>query len=265
MSRLFSLEEEETQQVQIPVPGWLDRWLDFMDSYPLRVLALIFILAVTLSLVLNLESLPPALNAGENDTWWTIALNLIHGHGYSLCLTRYFPFCGPSNQATAAREPFPVLLFAGVALLSGESLWAATFVEWIMYLTILIVIYFLTRAWAGTRAALLAAFLWGIYIPAIELIPQVSGDLLATLLVSLGILFTMRARQTRGVRDWLLAGISLGLAAISRSGTLVVVAVVIGGVLFESWRERFSLKQILSPVLIVSGLVVLLMSPWLIR
>ncbi len=265
MSRLFSLEEEETQQVQIPVPGWLDRWLDFMDSYPLRVLVLIFILAVTLSLVLNLESLPPALNAGENDTWWTIALNLIHGHGYSLCLTRYFPFCGPSNQITAAREPLPVLLFAGVALLSGESLWAATAIELIIYLTILILIYFLTREWAGTRVALLAAFLWAIYIHAIELIPQVSGDLLATLFVSVGILFTMRARRTRRVRDWLIAGTSLGLAVLSRSGTLVIAAVVIGGVVFEAWRGRFSLKEIIVPGLILSSLMILLMSPWLIR
>ena len=141
----------------------------------------------------------------------------------------------------------------------------ATFVEWIIYLTILIVIYFLTREWAGIRAALLAAFLWAIYIPAIELIPQVSGDLLAALLVSVGILFSMRARRTHHARDWLITGSSLGLAALSRSGTLVIVAVVIGGVILEGWRERFDLKQMISPVLIVSGLVILLMGPWLIR
>ena len=253
------------QARQTSARAGFDRPLALIDSHPFYILTFLLLLAILVSIALNLESLPPQPTAGENDTWWAIALNLIHGHGYSLCLTRYFPFCESASQATAAREPFPVLFFAGVAVLSGESLWAATLVEWMIYLAILIVIYCLTREWAGTRAALLAAMLWAIYIPAIELIPQVSGDLLAALLVSVGVLFTMRARQTRHARDWTIAGISLALAAISRSGTLVIVAVVIAGVVLEGWRKQFNLKQIISPVLIVSALVILLMSPWLMR
>jgi 4-amino-4-deoxy-L-arabinose transferase-like glycosyltransferase len=244
---------------------WLDRGLSFLDAYPLHVLGLIIVLAVIVSLVLNRNSLPPAPNAGENDTWWVVALNLAHGDGYSLCVTRYFPFCGPSNQTTATREPFSVLLFAGLALLSRGSLWVAIAAEFLIYLSILVVVYFLTREWSNTRAALLAAFLWGIYIPAHQLISQVSGDLLAALLVGLGILYSLRARQTRHLRDWLVAGTSLGLAVVTRSGTLVVAAVVIGGVLLESWRSRLPWKEILTPVFLLSSLVILLMSPWLIR
>jgi hypothetical protein len=247
------------------VRRWLDRGLGFVDAYPLLVLGLIIILAVIVSLVLNRNSLPPAPDAGENDTWWVIALNLAHGDGYSLCLTRYFPFCGPSNQATATREPIPVLLFSGLALLSEESLWAAVAAEFVIYLSILVAVYFLTRAWSSTRAGLLAALLWGLYIPAHQLISQVSGDLLAALLVSLGVLYSMRARQTHHPRDWLVAGTSLGLAVLTRSGTLVVAAVVIGGVLLESWRSRLSWKEILTPVFMLSGLVILFMVPWLVR
>src|ERR1041385_6985706 len=91
---------------------WLERRLTFIDSHPFHILALVLFLAILVSIVVNMESLPPQLTAGENDTWWAIALNLIHNHGYSLCLTRYFPFCGLFNQATAAREPLPVLFFA---------------------------------------------------------------------------------------------------------------------------------------------------------
>jgi 4-amino-4-deoxy-L-arabinose transferase-like glycosyltransferase len=245
--------------------GWLDRCLSSIDAYPLHALGLIIVLAMAFSLFLNRNELPPVVDAGENDTWWAIALNLAHGDGYSLCLTRYFPFCGPSNQATAAREPFPVLLFSGVALLSGESLWAAVAAELFIYLSTLVAVYFLTREWAGARVALLAAGLWAAYIPAHELISQVSGDLLAALLVCIGILFTMRARQNRNSRDWFIAGTSLGLAVVTRSGTLVIAAVVIGGVVLESWQQRLHLNEILAPVLILSGLVILFMSPWLIR
>jgi 4-amino-4-deoxy-L-arabinose transferase-like glycosyltransferase len=245
--------------------GWLGRWLSLIDRYQLYILGMIVALAVIVSLVLNRNTLPPAPNAGENDTWWAIALNLAHGEGYSLCLTRYFPFCGPSNQATATREPLPVLLFAGLALLGRESLWAAVAAEWLIYLFTIVAVYLLTREWSGPRAGLLAAFLWGMYIPAHQLVSQASGDLLAALLVSLGILYIMRARQTYHPRDWLVAGTSLGLAVVTRSGTLVVAAVVIGGLLLESWRRRLAWKQILVPVLMLSGLVILLMAPWLIR
>lgn len=245
--------------------SWLDRCLSFIDAYPLYVLGLIFVLGMIAALILNRDRLPPAPDAGENDTWWAIALNLVNGDGYSLCLTRYFPFCGPENQATAAREPLPVLLFAGIAAISGGSLWAAVVAELLIYLSILVAVYFLTREWLNPRAALLASALWGIYIPSHQLISQVSGDLLAALLVCMGILFTIRGRESRLLRDWFLAGISLGLAVVTRSGTLIVAVVVIGGVVLESWQKRLHWKEIFVPALILSGLVLLLMGPWLIR
>jgi hypothetical protein len=248
-----------------PTQTRLDRWLSFVDTYPLYILGVITVLAVLISLVLNRNTLPPAANAGENDTWWVIAVNLAHGDGYSLCLERYFPFCGPSNQATATREPLPVLLFAGLALLGGESLWVAVVAEFLIYLSILVLIYFLTHEWSNPRAALLAASLWGLYIPAHELISQVSGDLLAALLVGMGILYVMRARTSRHPRDWLLAGTCLGLATVSRSGMLVVAGLVIGGVVLESFSMRLGLREIVTPTLMLSSLLILFMVPWLIR
>ena len=208
---------------------------------------------------------PPSLKYGETDSWWMISLNLIHGHGYSLCLDQYFPFCGPSNQATAMREPVPVLLFALVARIGHESLWAAEVVEAIIYLLTILSVYFLTREWAGTRSAVLAAFLWAIYLPATELIPQVSGDLLAALCTTIGVLFTLRARQTQHPAGWLLAGTGLGLAILSRSATLVIALVLVGGLILESWRQHRGVKTMVQPVMLIPVLVILSIAPWLIR
>jgi hypothetical protein len=229
------------------------------------VLGLIMILALAVSFARNRNDLPPVPDAGENDTWWAIALNLAQGDGYSLCLERYFPFCGSSNQATATREPLPVLLCAGLALLSGGSLWVAVLVEFVIYLSILIITYLLTLAWSNPRAALLGAFLWSLYLPAQHLISQVSGDLLATLLVSMGILYVMRARKSWHPRDWWVAGICLGMAAITRSGMLVVAAVIIGGLVVEAGWNRLSLQKIVRPAVMVSSLLILFMAPWLLR
>jgi 4-amino-4-deoxy-L-arabinose transferase-like glycosyltransferase len=243
----------------------LIRFVEFADAYPLRVLGLITVFGFLMSVII-IASSPPALESGSTDSWWVIAVNLINGRGYSLCIPRYFPFCGPTNQTTAAREPVPVLLFSVIALLSGESLWAATFIELAIFLAVLIAVFFLTREWANTRAALLAAFLWSFYPPAQSLIPQVSGDLLATLNVTVGLLFIMRARRTSRARDWLIGGVGLGLAIMSRSAVLAVAAIIIAGqVLDDLWLGRKNFTQVLKPFLILSGVVILIMAPWIVR
>jgi 4-amino-4-deoxy-L-arabinose transferase-like glycosyltransferase len=194
-----------------------------------------------------------------------ISLNLIHGHGYSLCLTQYFPFCGSDNQMTAMREPVPVLLFALVAWIGNESLWIAGITEALVYLVIILAVYYLTREWADARSAIIASFLWAIYLPALELLPQVSGDLLAALCTTLGILFTLRGSKTLQILDWLLAGLFLGLAILSRSATLVIALLVIGGQLIEAWHRRLRAKELIRPAGLLFGLVMLMMGLWVAR
>src|SRR5689334_1909369 len=238
--------------------------LDRIDLYPFRVVGALLVLGILLSIIV-MSTHPPSLSSGETDSWWRIALNLAHGHGYSLCLTNYFPFCGPSDQVTAAREPVPVLLFAAVAWLGKDSLWLAEIVEAIIYLAIIVAIYFLTLEWSNPRSAVIASFLWTMYLPALELIPQVSGDLFTALCVTLAILFVLRARTTAKTRDWVIAGICLGLAVISRSATLVIAFVVIVGQIVEAWHQGLNRKEILQPAIIIFDLILLMMAPWLIR
>ena len=258
-------QRKTTNQERSAKPNLLNRFFYIIDRHPLYMLGLILIIGLLVSLVVTMVT-PPLLTSGENETWWNIILNLIQGHGYSLCIPRYFPFCGPANQITAMREPLPVFVFAGVALLSGESLWAATFVELIIFLAVLVAIYFLTHEWTkDSRPALLAAFLWAGYIPAIRRITQVSGDLLGALAVTIGILFTMRARHSNRARDWLIAGIGFGLGINSRSAILFIPIILIGGQMFELWAGYIQLQNFARSVSILSGVVLLIMAPWLIR
>ena len=240
------------------------RILNLIDLYPVRTIGIIFILAILLSAVV-MSNHPPSLKSGETDSWWMIALDLIHGHGYSLCLTQYFPFCGSGNQVTAMREPVPVLLFALVAWVGNESLWIAEITEAIVYLVIILSVYYLTREWADSRSAIIASFLWAIYLPALELLPQVSGDLLAALCTTIGILFTLRARKTQQTRDWLITGVLLGLAVLSRSATLVIALLVIGGMIFESWSQHMKRKELIRPALLMLAPIMLIMGLWVAR
>lgn len=215
--------------------------------------------------ILVLQLRPPDLTLGETASWWATSLNLIHGHGYSLCIRYYFPFCSPANQLTAAREPLPVLLFGGVAMLFKDSLLAAGIAELFLHVGVLITLFFLTRELAGPLAGLIASLAWAVYPEAIGLISQVSGDLLAALGVTFGVLFILRARNSDRVRDWLLGGIGLGIAALSRSATLAISCIIIPGLVVERWRLKSRNLGSLYPALWVGLGAAALITPWLIR
>src|SRR5438552_6937935 len=116
---------------------------------------------------------PPALSSGETSHWWPVIINVARGQGYAGCFQEYFPFCHAGNQVTASREPLPVLLFAGVARLFGESFRLAGILEIAVNLAVLAVLFCLARDLAGEPSAILAAILWITYLPALKLIPQV--------------------------------------------------------------------------------------------
>lgn len=240
----------------------------FVDAHAITVLVLIACLALALNIAIIINQ-PPTINLGETGHWWPLILNLIHGRGYIMCEPEYFPFCNPSNQLTASREPVPVFIFAVVALLTNQSFLAASILEVGLYLGILLITFLLTRALANTRAALVAALLWAVFIPGLELVPQVSGDLLACFFLTLSMFFLMRARQTDRWRDWLSTGIGMGLGILSRSAMIFILPGLVFGLLWEGWTAarkqtaRF-IKRLWASVLLVL-IVFAMMLPWLVR
>jgi hypothetical protein len=252
-----------------PVKSQLQTWLSRLEAYASARAYLMLAVLVSLTFIggtFILRASPANLHSGETMTWWSIALNLVRGYGYSLCNQYYFPFCSDTNSLTAMREPAPVLLFAGVALLFKESLLAAGIIELILMLGILVALFFLTREWTGSSlAGLLAALGWAVYPRAMTLISQVSGDLLAALGVTIGLFFVLRARRTDHLRDWLLAGAGLGIAILSRSAMLMVALTVIAGLVIERWGLRSRLWIWLRPALLAGAVVAAFLTPWLVR
>ncbi|MCX6060445.1 MAG: glycosyltransferase family 39 protein, partial [Chloroflexi bacterium] len=107
--------------------------------------------------------------------------------------------------------------------------------------------------------------IWVIYPRAMPLISQVSGDLLAGLGVTFGILFTLHARKTDSIRDWILAGIGLGIAVMSRSAMLMVALTVIAGLTIDRWNLRKNYREWIRPSLLIFAVVLIIMTPWIIR
>ena len=205
---------------------------------------------------------PPSPDSGETDHWWPLILNLAHGRGYVACFPEYFPTCQSEDVPTAQREPLPVILFATVAWLTDDSLLGATLIEVFLKIAVFLVTFSLAREFGGDRAAILAGVLWMFYLPALKLIPQVSGDLLATLGVTLGVYFFIRGCRAGQLRDWSAAGWWLAVAGLSRSAALILTPVLAAAML---GRTHGRSKNALRPLAIFVGSFLLGVFPWAIR
>jgi 4-amino-4-deoxy-L-arabinose transferase-like glycosyltransferase len=253
-------------------PGWTgirDRIAFWVGQYPLRALALVVFVGSILGTG-NLLVHPPDVEFSQVNLWWEIALNLAHGRGYVGCAPAYFPFCGPDNQITAAREPLPVVLFGAVAWLTNDSLLAASLVMLLTNLAIIISVYYLARELAGTRTALLAALFWACYLPAIRLFyAQASGDLLAALALTLSLRCALRARTAGRWYQWAAAGFWLGVGVLSRSSLLAAAPVLVASAL--PWPGSTTART-LPRWLIRAGhaglcafTLILVLAPWALR
>ncbi len=223
------------------------------------------ILALGILLILPIFLSVPgrSLFATDNGSW-TIASNLLHGRGYSACDGDYFPFCSPTNQATAMREPLPVFLMA-LAMLISPSAYSVLVMQSLFYLGTALVIYAILHR-NDRRIALLAAFLWTVSLPVLSEIDHDNGELAAAFFLSLGLFHFLKGRNGAGTWQWILAGAFLGLASLSRT-VLLGVSVGLGLALLvtgikdsnRSWGQK------LLPSLLLLSMVGFTVAPWIIR
>lgn len=248
---------------------FVSRLFSWIETRPFRALALILLFAFLLDAP-RLWFMPISVQSGETASWWPIVENVEDGDGYTDCITAYFPFCKSTNQVTAEREPAPVFLFAAVSLLTRDTLTAAAFVEIVLNLVIVAGVFALARAVAGIRIALFAALLWTLYLPPVKsAIAEVSGDLLATCCLTWGIFLFLRANRSNRSWEWIVAGLCLGVAALSRSALLAVPCILALGIVCRPDAahdtERPSLRSRLRPAALLLLACGLALSPWLAR
>jgi 4-amino-4-deoxy-L-arabinose transferase-like glycosyltransferase len=241
----------------------------WIDRHPFRLLLCILLCAVILGII-KLRIDPPSPEFNWDNRWWQIALHVARGEGYIACQPIYFPFCGPTNQITAMREPLPVFVYALIAILTKESLIAAAAFGVLINLAIVVAIFYLTRELSNTRTGLLAAVLWTCYLPPVRLYySQISGDLFACLAITCGLTYFMRARNTNLGWQWVVSGLLFGLAILSRSAVLVIAAaltvVLLLSLSWQAQRPHSSTRRRFHSVLLFTLAWALIVLPWTIR
>src|SRR5215216_4153383 len=233
------VQREQKKTVVLSYRKMWDGWIAWIDQHPTWVLLSILFMTLILGIV-KLRIDPPSPEFNWDNRWWQIALHVARGEGYIACQPIYFPFCGPTNQITAMREPLPVFVYALIAILTKESLLAAAAFGVLINLAIVVAIFYLTRELSNTRTGLLAAVLWTCYLPPVRLYySQISGDLFACLAITCGLTYFMRARNTNLGWQWVVSGLLFGLAILSRSAVLVIAAALTVVLLLSlSWQAQ---------------------------
>ena len=202
---------------------------------------------------------------GQTEHYWPMANTLLDSGELRLCHTLYFPTCDGTNSTTAMREPVPVILFAASAALTGRSLIATVHVQVVLHLMVLLLLYLLVRRWRGERAALIAALCWALWLPTYQVIPQLSGDLVGTVLLLLSALLLQRTTATSGAWHWSMVGVVLGLAVLCRS-VMIVAWLPWAWWLFRSRRNSGAgtRNALVAPLVMVVALGAVLL-PWALR
>ncbi len=198
---------------------------------------------------------------------WDIAESLWKGDGYSFIAPSYFPFSGPTNKVSAAREPVPVLLFAALGTLTGGSHIALGVFHIGVSVLVMLGTFVLARELAGSLVALLSALLWAVYLPAMREVPGKEVDLIAAVFMVWGLVFFVRALRRGDARCWISSGLSLGLAALSRSALAAVILALAG---FLSFFPPFSHGRKtgwlrVRPIVLFVVAAALVQLPWMVR
>lgn len=192
---------------------------------------------------------------------WTIASNLVKGYGYVACEQAYFPFCGPSNNVTAMREPVPVFLMA-LARIIEPSHDSGLIMQILLYLGTISIIFFLLRR-ENIYLRIVATFFWTISIPVIDEIGNDAGHLAAVLFYMSGILFFLQGIRTEKRSLFFVAGLLMGLASLSRTilmGTAFGLGIILAGIQIVNKNK----KQFLNSLFFLA-VISFVLSPWIIR
>ena len=196
-----------------------------------------------------------------NNGTWNIASNLINGKGYSACDSNYFPFCSPTNQVTAMREPIPVLLMAVSRFVYPDED-SGLIVQTMLYLGTLLAIYWILKK-EDVRLALIASFLWTVSIPVISEMGDDTGNLTAAFFFAIGMNYFLKGWNEQKPSLFILSGLFMGITALSRSvhfGISIGVGLFLIGLYIITRNKRMAFQALL-----FLGIVVLVISPWMVR
>ena len=201
-------------------------------------------------------------NGFGDDVWYHgVANGLVDGRGFSDPFSSIGPggavaFGSGGEAITTAFHPplFPALLAIPSAI-GLDSYTAHQIVGCAIGAAAVVVIGLVARRLAGDTACLAAALIAAVFIPMISRDALLQSESLYGLLIALSLLAALRLREEPTVRNGLLLGAAIGLAALTRGEGLLLVPLLAVPL---AWRR----PRVLA---VTCAAVALVCLPWAVR
>lgn len=239
-----------------------------------RVLALILGATLVLKLAIVLLVIPqvaehlPYTIGGFVDRYDSIARNLLEGNGYRLY---------PDTSETLLRTPGYVLVLVGIFYIFGYSLAAAQVVNILFGIATAYVIVLIAKQWIMRTSTSLSsgnAVEWIVLVPAILFLfhpgiifseTRAGVESLFTLLLTTLVYFLYSSIHTNRAKDFMLAGITLGLAMSVRSTPALIPIVFFPYLLLKGKSTGATQTSIIKNFAIMGLAAFIVLAPWGLR
>ena len=240
------------------------RAIDFLRKNAKIVLLALIVLSLGIDIG-RLHEKNISLEGAQTQSWWEIAYNVETGIGYKACNDSYIPNCASTEQFTAMREPLPILIFALTGKISHDSVSALASIQILIYFLTFFGVFLLGKSIGGVETGLLSLFFWTFYLPQESVEAVLTGDLLATAFLIFGYILFIQVVRNNRLRDWLAFGVVAGLAVLSRSATIIIALVLVGGYILYFHDKTLSFRDIAWKGFLSLAILGMTISPWVIR
>lgn len=215
-------------------------------------LALVVIAAFALRLIYAL-AFAPATAGAVDDGWWyqQVAFNIAHGHGYWVPLRL-------TLVPTAEHGPLYPTALAGAIKLGITSDSALRSLGALFGAVTVTVIGLIGRKIGGDTLGLVAAAIAAISPLMIAADGALTSETLYAALIALTLLAALRLAERNTVGRAAVAGLLVGLAALTRSEALLLLPFV---AIPLAWRRGGGIVRALVPVVCTA----LVLTPWVVR
>ena len=189
------------------------------------------------------------------------ALNILKGEGYHYKVLRPDQHTGPDGDSLSFRVPLTSIFLAGIYSVFGHSYGAARIIQAILSALVCLLIYFTVKKIrdpvSARIAGIISVFYYGLIVPVLFLFKEV----LFGFFLALAILYLLKTDEPNGRRNQIIAGVTLGLSALTASFTLIFPGFIFI-LLFEKYRN---LKKTILTFLFILIPFLLVLTPWIIR
>ena len=227
----------------------------FKKSFNLKIIALIFLIAMISGFFWNFNDFGKPLYGGGDEQYYDkVAMNILEGHD----------FCYDLGESCVEPQPLYPLFLSGIFYVFGHNFDAVRIVQIILFAFISVLSFLLARRLFGLKVGIYSGMLIGLFYPLAGYCGALYREVFFSFLVILFVYCLYQAYFSEK-RIWFgFSGIILGLIMLTNAVTYFLPLLIIL-VFLIVYKKNFFNKKILICFFFFLFFLMIVLSPWLVR